>query len=912
MRLLFHRDQFHHEMEEEIGFHVERLAKELEESGLTPEEARREARLRFGNLDSVAERTHESAAFGWESVVHDLRYAMRVLRKNRILSLVVVASLALGIGANVAIFTVMNAVMLRMLPVREPERLVVLNSAVKAGFFPEKYVHDYEGSSYVDEKTGLQVGSSLSTPTYETIRGENTVFEQTFAFAGNDENVNVGLDGRATSAKVQAVSGNYFEGLGVTPVLGRAILQYDDSGSAAPVAIASYRFWVNELGADRSAIGKRITINDTSVQLIGVAPPEFFGMDPSIAPDFWLPLSLYRAQAVRQGWGEDLGDPFTWWLTVVGRLKPEVTRLQAAGQVSVLFARSIGAGNATAADTSVPALRLDEAKTGLNQLRLRFSEPLWLLMAMVGVLLLIACANVAALLLARATARQKEIATRMSLGARRSRVVRQLLTESLLLSLAGGLCGLMLSPWLTRLLVLLLNRERDAIGTTVLIDWRVLAFAMLVSIGTGLIFGLAPALRASSTGLAPLLKQNGAVSIIYGKRFRVGKLLVGAQVALCVLLLVAAGLLVRTLRHLQKVNLGFNNERVVTFVVRPGVNGYSSNAILSYYEELMRRVSSLPGVRSATYAQFGPIGEGVSSSITRVAGYTDANRGSEYHRHIVGDHYFETLQIPVLLGRAIGPQDTHDSKSVVVINETAVREIFHGDNPLGRQMVMGSVRDPKSCEVVGVVGDVRYGTIRDDVPVTIYFPVNQIPRMGFTPRQASYLVRSSGDLDALFREITATALELNSTVPIVNLRTEDNVIDQNLYLEQTFAILSSVFAATGLLLACIGLYGTITYTVSQRTNEIGVRLALGAGRENIVAMVLREALLVIGVGAAVGIPIAWISARVLTSQLYGLGSHDWKTLLAALVSIVAVTLVAGFIPARKASRTDPLVALRYE
>jgi predicted permease len=910
LRLLLRREEFHREMEEEMAFHFDALVKELEAAGMSPEEARRQAKLRFGNRDSVEERTHSVAAFTWESVFHDLRYALRILRKNRILTTVVVISLALGIGANIGIFTVMNAVMLRMLPVREPERLVLLTSAVKAGFFPEDYVHDYEGSSSVDEKTQMNVGTSVSTQTYEMIKKESTVLEQTFAFAANDEAVNVGLEGRAEPATVQAVTGNFFEGLGVVPLLGRGMAPYDEEASATPVAVVSYKFWVNQLGGDKGAIGKKVTINDAPVQLIGVAPAEFFGVDPSIAPDFWVPLSFYRAQWMRHASpDENLDSHFVWWLTVVGRLKPEVTPGQASAELSVLFARSIGAHGATSGDPKIPTLRLEEAKTGLNHLRLRFSKSLWLLMAMVGLVLLIACANVAALLLARATARQREVATRMSLGARRRRVVRQLLTESVVLSAAGGLAGLVLSHWITRFLVGLLDRRRDSIGLSVHIDPRVLAFAMVVSIGCGLVFGLAPALRATSAQIVPMLKQSGTATSISGRHFRFGKLLVAAQVALCVLLLVTAGLLVRTLKRLQNVDLGFNKERVATFVVRPGMNGYQDPVVVTYYEELLRRVQALPGVHSTTYAQFGPIGEGMSSSETYVPGYNTPEKRSEYYRHVVGENYFETLQVPVLLGRALGTQDTRAAKHVVVINEKAAKEIFHGDNPIGRQMVMGSRKEPNACEVVGVVRDVRYAQIRDDVPPTVYFPIEQ---MVWTPNQVSYMVRSEGDPKTLFREISATALALNPNVPVVNIKTEDTVVSQNLYMEQTFAMLSSAFAAVGLMLACIGLYGTIAYTVVQRTNEIGVRLALGAARQKIVTMVLREALSVVGWGLALGVPAAWVSTGVLKSQLYGLSPHDSWTMTVAMISIVLVTLAAGFVPARKASRIDPMVALRYE
>ena len=916
LNLLLGRSRFHREMEEEMTFHFDALVKALEEQGVPPDEARRQARLRFGSTDSLEERTHSAGSFGWESVFHDLRYAIRIFKKNRVLTTVVVISLALGIGANVSIFTVMNAVMLRMLPVREPERLVLLNTVVKSGFFPEKYVHDYEGSAHDDENTQMTTGGSFSTPTYENLKKQNTVFEQAFAFEANDEEVNVGLEGKAEPAKVQAVSGNYFDGLGVTAVLGRGIEPYDESASAAPVTVASYKFWANQLNADHSVIGKTVTINGISVQLVGVAPPEFFGMDPSIAPDLWVPLSVIRAQWRRQSnLDEDIDDKFVWWLTIIGRLKPGVTQQQAEAELSVLYAQSIGAIGADPNDPKVPRLRLTDAKSGLSELRLRYSKSLWLLTAMVLVVLLIACANVAALLLARASARQREVATRMSLGALRWRVVRQLLTESIVLSTAGGLAGLLLSHWLTQALVALLDRRRDPIGVKVAVDPTVLIFAIAISIACGVLFGLAPALRATSVGLAPMLKQRGALTSFAGKRFRFGKFLVAAQVALCVLLLVTAGLLVRTLDRLQKVDLGFNKERLVTFAVRPGMNGYKDPVVLSYYDELSQRLSALPGVHLATYSQYGPIGEGMSSSIANVPGYTtpekngDQPSGAKYYRHVVGNNYFRALHIPVLIGRDLGEQDTKTSKHAVVINEAAVKEIFHGDNPIGRQMIMGTRKSPNPCEVVGVVRDVRYANIRDAVPPTVYFPISQMPMM---PQQVSYLVRAEGDPKSLFREIAAAALALNPNVPVVDLKTEDVVVSRNLYMEQTFALLSTAFAGVGLLLACVGLYGTIAYTVAQRTNEFGVRMALGAPRESIVQMVLREAISVVTIGLLLGLPSAWLATGILKAQLYGLSPHDVKTIASATIAILLVTLAAGYVPARRASRIDPMVALRYE
>ena len=908
LRAFIHRSQFRQEMDEELAFHVEAAERELIDAGMNREAARREARLRFGSRDSVQERVHTESASWFEGLLHDVRYSLRLLRKSPVFTAVIVLSLALGIGANVAIFTVMNAVMLQSVPVRDPQRLVVLNSAVKGGFFPEKYMHDYEGSNFTDEASGLTIGASMPTGVYDTVRTQSKSFDRTFAFVANDEKVNVGLGKRAESGTLQAVSGGYFGGLGVVPALGRMIAESDDDPSASPVVVVAYAFFRNQLGGDPSIVGRTITINDTPAQVIGIAPTDFFGLDPMIAPDFWVPLSLYRAQWERGNNGEEkIDNPFVWWLTVVGRLKPEVSQQQAQAESSVLFGRAIGAP-ANPTDPTIPSLRITAGSRGLGSLRRSSSSSLWLLIGIAGIVLLVACANVAALMLARATARSRELATRLSLGASRVRLVRQLMTESILLALAGGMIGVAASHFITAMLVRLLNNHSDPIGLVVHVSPKVLLFALAVSVASSVVFGLAPALRATKVEISSALRQGGTQRS-GDNRFRSGKALVAGQIALCVLLVVAAGLMLRTLYKLQRVHLGFTAENLSAFTVRPGLNGYGKDKVMHYYEELLRRVTELPGVSSATYSQFGPIGEGWSTSTVYVPGFNTPEKRSEYSRHVVGDRYFETLGIPILLGRALDEQDSASSPCVLVVNETLMRRYFGGQSPIGREVGLGTKQSARQCEVIGVAADVRYARIRDEVPPTIYFPDRQNT---FVPDQVSFLVRSSGDRRELARAVEAVARQLDPTVPVVAFREEEAVIARHLSLDRAFARLSSAFGLFGLLLACIGLYGTVSYTVARRSGEIGVRLAMGASRSDILGMVLRDTGRVVLVGLAAGFPVTWICSRLLESRLYGLSPHDSVTLAATFFVLLLVTLVAGAIPARRASKVEPMTALRHE
>lgn len=907
VRSIFLHSEVEKELAEEFQYHLERRIEALQAQGMSAEDARHAALRTMDGLEQQKERCREARGVNLlEDLIADVRYAVRSFRNSPSLVLVIAASLALGIGANTAIFSVINAVSLKMLPVREPERLVLLKWSAKA--WPDRFVQSMEGG--LEHEPGQHVASTaFSSEVYESIKRQNDAFDQTFSFASNDENVNLELNGRAESAHVQAVSGNFFDGLGVPPVLGRTILPSDDSASATPVAVVSHGFWLSHFGDDTELSAKRITINGENVTIVGVAPPEFFGIIPGNPVDVYVPLSFYTTQWKRLYPQDRLDLPGTWWLGVVGRLKPGIPLEKAKSELQVILERTLRARMKTATNAIFPSIGVMPAGRGLNDLREKFSTSLLLLMGMVGLVLLTACANVAGLLMARATARQKEIAVRLSLGASRGRVIRQLLAESVLLALIGGTAGLLVSFWASSALVRLLSSGKNPIYLPAGVDTRVLAFTAAVSILSGIIFGLVPAISATRVNISPTLKDNAAQFSARRFRFRFGKALVGGQVALSLLLLIASGLLLRTLDRLQKVNLGFDRQALLTFEVRPGLNAYSDEKLIGYYQDLQRRLQALPGVRSVAFAQQGPIDSGWSMNQMGIPGYTATGQQVEFYRHIIGPEYFATLHIPIILGRPITEQDTLTGRKTVVINEAAVRKYFHGDNPIGKRLASGKNRDQTMFEIVGVAKDVKYGKIRDEAPPTFYWSYAQSTLIS---RQMVFLLRTDIDPFALENSVRQVCLGLDKDVPVVHMKTEEEIVQGALFLERTFALLSSAFGGLALLLACVGLYGTVGYAVARRTAEIGVRMALGAGRASIVRMVLAETVLVVTAGVLVGLPAAWAASRLLTHQLYGLSPHDPLTIAAAGGVILVITLLAGYLPARRASRVEPIVALRCE
>jgi predicted permease len=906
------------ELNEELQAHLEMLVEENRRKGMPAVEARRVAGITLGGIAQTEAAYREARGVHFvQTFLQDLRYALRMLRRSPGFSAVVVISLALGIGANTAIFSAIDAVMLRMLPVEDPRQLVMLHW--HAPRHPQKYVGDLEGSGFGNAKEGY-TSYSFAYEQYQQFKNENHVFSSTFAFAANNDSVNIGIDGRAETTVMQGVSGNYFEGLGVKTILGRPITFEDDQESAPATAVVSYEFWRGRLGASQDIVGKKIVVNALPVTILGVAPPEFFGLEPGGAPGLYVPLAMYSTQQSRQG-GTDSGltylnDPKVWWAGVVGRLKPGVTAAQAEAELKVIFDQGLNAA-VPVPDVNKPTLLIKPVNQGLDGLRRQFSSSLFLLMMMVGAVLLIACGNVAALLLTRASARQREIAVRLSLGARRSRLVRQLLTESVLLACCGGILGLVIAKWTGRVLLTLLSGGHR-INLELHLDARVLLFTGIICIVSGILFGLAPALRATRTDLLMALKHPSSGAS--GGKITAGKILVGGQVALCLLLLVSAGLLLRTLNRLETVNLGFDRQNVLLFSLRPGLNGYKGRQLDEFYLEVQRRIQRLPGVDSVSFSDRNAIGAGTSSTSAVVPGYAENDDVAAFHRHIVGPGYFATLGIPICIGRGLGLQDAHGAPLAAVVNQKFVDKYMHGNNPLGRDIIFTGKKSPTRFQIVGVAGDVKYGRIREDIPPTVYFPHTQIfaavgggrieefswPFMTFAVKSAT--AGQPSLLAAIRRELTA----LDKNVPMVEVRTETQVVAQVLSLERTFAALSSAFGFLALLLACVGLYGTMAYAVARKTNEIGIRMALGAERRAILSMMLRETAVIVLAGIAVGLPTAWIASSLLKTRLFGLTPHDPWSIGLSVVATLLVTMLAGYIPARRASRVDPMVALRYE
>jgi predicted permease len=897
------RSRVEDDLDAELRFHLQARAEDLARRGLPRAEAERRARLEFGAIEGFKEDCREARGLRvFDELAGNLRYALRSLRHTPGVSAVAVVSLALGIGANIAIFSVVNAVALKPLPVRDPGRLVLLSWTAKD--FPERYVQDIEGAVDSDPRTGWTVSADFSSRTVDAIAAHNRVFSDVLAFSENIAPSNISIGGRADAGGVLGVSGGYFDALGVAAAAGRVLHPSDDGAGAASVAVASWPFWQRMLGGG-PAVGAVLVVNGTPVTVVGVAPQEFSGLQPGRAPDLYVPLHAY-ADHHRRAFSYDLHAPHVWWLAVVGRLKPGVTEAQARSDVGGLFHGSLGISGAAADDGSVPRMVTAPVGRGLDGLRKQFSEILALLMAMVGIVLLVACGNVASLLVARAAARQRDLAVRVSLGASRARVVRQLLTESVLLGLLGGALGLLLGAWISQAVVAsLADGPREPIALSVRLDAAVLVFTLVVSVASGVLFGAVPALRAMRGDLGRALTRRSDAGLLGRRTIRSGKLLVGAQVALCVLLLVGAGLLAGTLGRLQHVTLGFNPQGIVVLKVQPGLNEYADDRLGAYYEGLQRAVGALPGVRGVALTQHGLIGSGWSQGMAELSGAAPLKR-VRFWRQWVSEGFFETLGIPLVAGRRLGPEDGRIAPHAVVVNRRFVRDYLHGESPLGRTFKDGDWVGT----VVGVVGDAKYGSLRDEAPPTAYLPYRQSARQ--YPASMILHARVEGDAGAAVGEIRRAVLALDPAVPPIMIQTQQEVINRALFAERTLAALSGAFGLLALALASVGLFGTMSYAVARRTGEIGVRMALGAPRPAVLRMVLRETMAIAAAGVAVGLPLAWLGSRLMAGLLFGLSPHDPGTIGGAVSVVLAVTLASGALPAIRASRVDPMTALREE
>jgi predicted permease len=912
---LFRKRRLEEGLEEELRSHLE-MAVELNlRNGMSPEEARREAFLSFGGVARTKEIYREQRGLPMlETALQDVRYGLRMLSKTPGFTAVAVVSLALGIGANTAIFTLIDAVLLKMLPVRNPQELVLLRWSVPTG--NPAGSHRIDGNTW--DENGRNLGTSFSYPSFQQIRARNQVFTDVFAFAGLGDHVNVQADGEAGLARGQTVSSNFFSTLGVQPTTGRMFVDTDDRVGASPVCVISDGYWKRRFGRDSSIAGKAIAIAGVPFTIIGVTPPEFFGVQPGSVIDVWVPISIKPLVAPASD--KKFSDFFSadyWWVLVMGRLRPGVSERQAAAGLDMIFKQSItldaqpDVASPPAKKPMLATLELVPASQGLDQLRRQFSRPLFILMGIVGLVLLIACANVANLLLARAKSRQKEIGVRLSLGASRGRLIRQLLTESALLACLGGALGLALAYWGSGLLLTFISPANNRLSLNLSPDFRVLGFTAVVCLLTGLLFGLAPAWRATRVELTPALKQS--TSNLSAGRLRLGwaKTLVIAQAALSLVLLFGAGLFVRTLVNLKNLDTGFNKDNLLLFGLNPRDAGYKGQALNDFYARVQQRIASLPGVVSATSSLHLLLSGSSRGNSIWVSGYSPKPEERLSVRVVpAGSKFFETMKIPLLRGRDFSDRDNESAPKVAVVNQTLVNRYFANRDPIGQRI--GWDRTSPDMEIIGVVKDAKYDSLRRDAPATVYHPFRQAINLAWM----HYEVRTARDPKALIPDIRSTVAALDRNVPLFDLKTQAEQVDELLLQERLFAKLSSFFGLLALLLACVGLYGIMSYAVIRRTSEIGIRMALGARRGEILGMVLRETLVLVTIGIAVGIPaslmVTRFAASVFSGLLFGLKTTDVTTVAIASLLLMAVAAFAGFLPARRASRVEPTVALRYE
>ena len=836
-----------------------------------------------------------------EEMLQDLRYGFRMLLKHKGFTAVAALSLALGIGANTAIFSLVDALMLRALPVHEPERLVLFGNAESAGI-----TIGFPNSSW----------DLFSYPFYREVRQRNQVFSDVAAVHSFPSRVHgvvhaSGPVGELEQINAQMVSGTYFSVLGVNAALGRTLTPDDDvTPGGHPVVVASYSWWQRRFGGDPSVIGNTITIDKTSYTIVGIAPREFFGTTVGDSPDIWVPLAM--EEQLPPGW-KGLNNKMFQSLYLIGRLNTGVRVEQAGAETNLLFKQLLleysgpQPSDERLKDIQQARIELTPASRGLSELRKEFSLPLKILMVVVGVVLLIACANIANLLMARATARQQEFTVRVALGASPARIGRQLLTESLLLALLGGGAGILLGSWGSSAMVSMVSTGPQALPLNVEPDLRVLAFTFLVSVVSAVVFGTAPAIRASRVELSASLRSNRASSSAM-TRSLLGKALLISQVALSLLLLVGAGLFVRTLVNLQGVDTGFNQEHVLLFQVDTDSIGYKQDSrLVKLYKDVEERVASIPGVRAASFSMFAFNQGGWNSPASTRGDSSSAHTEQSIRNNSVGPNFFEAMGLQLLTGRGFGPQDTETSPKVAVISDALARRLFPDTSTLGRRFGIGGPENSEAIEVIGVVKDAKYGNLMEDPQPMAYYPYSQSINY-----LSNFEVNFSGDPGAIVTETRRAIKEVNREIPIVEAVRMSEQVGRSLVQQKLIARLSSFFGLLALLLACIGLFGIMSYSVARRTNEIGIRMALGAGRSDVLRLVMREGLVPVLSGVAIGIPAALLGGHLITSLLFGLTPADPLTICLATLSLLAVAALAAYLPARKASRVDPMTALRCE
>jgi predicted permease len=948
---LFRRRQLDARLDAELGFHVEMAARELEARGLGPEAARRAARLALapgGSTSPLAEAYRAQGGVpALETLAQDLRYAVRMMRKSPGFTAVALLSLALGIGTNCAIFSVVDALLLKPLPVAGADRLVVLGKTDRGG---PKPLFSYPAFRLMQQST--QVCSGVVAVTYEftaVVRPAAPAARPGALGAGSVAGATPGAGDAVETAGAELVSGNFFAVLGAGMAAGRPFTAAEDAVPGAhPVAVISYGYWQRRFGRDPAVLGRTLTVNGSPVTVVGVTRSGFRGVIADSAPDLFLPVTLgelVKYQGAIESDGPDLPGRPIWeqvndhWLMLLARRLPGVSVERASAVLDVLYQRDKEARAPTLRDSlgrralMSERLSIESAARGLSRARGSLRPLLLTLTAASALVLLIACANLANLLLARADRRRREMAVRLGIGAGRARLVRQLLTESLLLAGLGGVLGMACAGWGSRLLLALVSRTSRPMALDVDLDWRKLAFACGVALATGIGFGLAPALQATRLDLTASLKEGagalgggagagggggsggrGGSGGGRGGARRLGRTLVAVQIGLALPLLIGAGLFVRSLQNLISVDAGFAREGLLVATILPRLLGYDDQRLAELYPRLIERLEAIPGVRSASLSDIRLFGGSVEETIS-LPGYTPSpGEDMAVQQRVVTPRYFETLGTPLLAGRAFGPRDRPGAPRVAIVNEAMARRFWPRGAAIGRRFGFGPAANSRNLEIVAVVRDTRSVRLGDTPPPIAYLPVAQRPGVLYDVevRLAGAAAAGGAPPPRIGAELRHAIAEVAPELPVLSVISMGEQLERSLVRERAIARLTSFFGLLALLLAAIGLYGVMSYSVARRTSEIGLRMALGAVRGKVVGMVMRETAALVVAGVAAGTMAALAATRLLAGQLFGLRADDPATLGAAALAMIAVAFAAGFLPARRAADTDPMVALRHE
>jgi predicted permease len=905
---MFRRPALDRELDDELRSHLEMAAEENQRRGMAAEEAWRKALRDFGGVTQVREtvRTREGLAFA-ENLRRDLRYALRMLKMSPGFAAIAIGSLALGIGANTAIFSIAKQVLLDRLHVPRPAELRLFAWRSKR----QSVVH----SSWGDwDRTADGAGvtsTSFSYPVYQLMRKQNHELADLFAFK-NLGRINVTVDGEAQVVQGDLVSGNFYEQMDVQPQLGRAIGPADDDKpGGSPVAVISDGYWTRQFNRSPSVIGKTILVNLVNVTIVGVNPRGFTGAKGTqSSPEIFLPFSMqplvfpYRAESSL------LTSNRVWWMQIMARAKPSVDEARARAALDVALKGAVQATMTIKPNESVPDLLLTDGSRGQNEASRQMARPLFVLMSLVGLVVLLACANMANLLLARAAARQREMSVRMALGAGRARILRQVMTESLLLAVLGGLAGLLVAYFGRNAILAMLSNPTEPMTLPGGFDWGVFAFNAALSLVTGILFGVGPAWQATRTQVSSALKDNAQTTTRRRRGFA-GRAIVGFQVALSTLLVVMAGFFLRTVINLNRVDPGFDPSNIMLFELRPPQSQYSGDKQAALFRQITERLAAMPGVEAVSPTSVAPLSHSYDSNdFTPVGEKAAPGKEESALNAAVGDRYFATFRIPIVTGRGFAPTDTETSPKVAVVNRALVKQFFSNQNPIGKSFTTSDIKDRKLMyQIVGVCADTRYGSLREDPPPIFYLDYRQSPEIDWG---MTFAVKTRTARAGITPSLRRAVQSVDPNLPLTEVRTQEEQIESLLMNERIFADLTTGFGVLALALACIGIYGLMAYTVSRRTNEIGIRMALGARSDQVLRMVLGEAVWMTAIGLAVGLGGALALGRVVASQLYGLKAWDPATLTAAAALLIFVALGASWVPARRAAGVDPSRALRAE